>query len=143
MNANEIHELNHPVVTIRRQEVNLSSPVLRVANETFETAHGSTAADAGLRSHVGHAVDRTEPYNVLNVDVVTDKPFLARVGIDDANEAIAMKAEIIEEGTVLTELVGIGRIVDGRIVVTCEQNQSVFHALPQESAPSYIGFFTE
>ena len=97
--------------------MDLTSAVAGIHDEALETAHGSALGGTGLLGHISYAVHAAEPHDVLDVNIIADEPFVARVGIYDADEAVALKAEVIEERTVLTELIAVAGIVDWRVVV--------------------------
>ena len=97
MDSCEVHELNHQVVTIRRQEVDASTLLACFVHNHSQLAHGRTVGHTRLLSHIGHRVHLSEPHDVLNVDVVSDEPFLAFVGVDDTHQSFAVLPEEIEE----------------------------------------------
>ena len=98
---------------------------------------------AALGGQVSHAVHLSEPYDVLDVDVVADEVFLSLVGINYTHQSFAVLAEIIQEATVLTELVNVGGIVHGRVVVAHEENESTSDAFAKRFASVYVGLLAE
>ena len=113
MYAQEVHQLYLYVMAVGGQEMNLPSLSLSLFHQLCQLAHGGAVSHAALGGQVSHAVHLSEPYDVLDVDVVADEVFLAFIGINHAYQAFAVLAEIIQEATVLTELVNVGGIVHG------------------------------
>ena len=143
MNAQEIHDLNHSVVAVRRQVVDLATTVARILHQTFQTAHRCTLPHSALLGHISHAIHRAEPDNVIQVYIVTDKPFFSRISIDNTNKSVAVLAEVIQERRILTELVCVGRIITWGVVVTENENESISDFPTQQFASVYVCFFRE
>ena len=85
--------------------------------EFLQLCHWCRVLNSALCCHVGYAVNAAEPNDVLDIDVVADEPFLVLVGVNHTHQAFTVLAEVVQERTVLTETVCIGRVVDGRQVV--------------------------
>ena len=143
MNAREVHQLYHQVVAVGGQEVHPSALLAGFVDEDGQFLHRCALVHARLPGHVGHAVHLSEPDDVLDVDVVADEPFPAFVGIQHAHQPFAVQAEVVEERRVLTELVPVGRVVDGRVVVAHEQDYPAPDALAQHAAALHVGLFVK
>ena len=124
MYAGEIHELDHQVVTIWGKEVHLATLCNGLVDEFLQLCHRGRVGHATLCCHVGNAVHASEPYDILDVNVVANEPLLALVGVDYTNQTFTMLAEVVKERTVLTETVCVGRIVDGRQIVTHQYDET-------------------
>ena len=143
MDTKEVHNLNLMVVAVRRKEVDGTTSVARILHQTLQAFHRRALPHPALFGHIGHGIYGTKPNDVVQIDVVADEPFLARISIDHAHEALAVLAKEVEEGRVLTELVGVGRVVGRRVVVAEEQDESAPHVMAQRLAPSHVCFFCE
>ena len=56
MDAQHVHELNHVVVTIRRQEMDALTACLCLLYEVRKALHRQSLGHATLGSHVGNAI---------------------------------------------------------------------------------------
>ena len=88
--------------------MNLALLTERLVAYRLQAAHRSRPFHAHLVGHVSHRVHRTEPNDVLNVDVVANQCLRIVVDVDDAHQSVAPLSEEIQEGGVLPE--GIIRI---------------------------------
>ena len=80
--------------------------------------HRSRVGHAYLRGHVGHGVDGSKPYDVLDVDVVADKGLLIVVDIDHTDQSVALLSEIVQERRILSERrIAVVRAIEGAVVV--------------------------
>ena len=144
VNAQQVHDLNHVVVTVGGQEVDGAPLGLSLVDYFLECAHGCAVGYAHLSCHVGHTVDRTIPHDILDVDVVAYKDFLVVVNVDDAYQAIAHLTKVVQERRVLTEgVVCVVGVVAGRLVVAKEQHDAAFHHFLEFGAATYISFFSK
>ena len=105
MDAQHVHELNHVVVAVGRQEVDALAAGLGLPEEIGKRTHGYGLCYARLGCHVCHAVHRAEPDNVVDVDVVAHEVLAVVVNVDDAGKSFAMQPVEIQERAVLTETV--------------------------------------
>ena len=90
MYAGQIHQLDHQIVSIGGQEVNLLPRFLGFVHHRLQLGDGGALLHARLCSHVGHAVHLSVPYDVLDVYVVAQQVFLIVVHIDDTHQTFAM-----------------------------------------------------
>ena len=142
MDAQQVHDLYLRVVAVGREEMDFFRGVRR--EERGESLHRGRLRDAYLSGEVGYAGHEAHPNDVLDVDVVAEEPFLVVVDVDDTHQPVAVLAEIIEEGRVLTHgSVGIGRIVGRCLVVAEEHDDAVAHEPLEFRAAADISLFAE
>ena len=110
-----------------------------VVYERLQASHGRSFGHADFSGHVADTLDRTVPDDVVDVDFVAHEEFPAAVGVDDADQAVTLLSEEVQERAVLSELVGIGGVVDGTVVVPEDEDEPVAHQLAQCGAPLSIG----
>ena len=81
------------------------------------------------------------PHDVVDVYLVAHEQLATRVDVEYAHQTVALLTEKVEKRAVLTELIRIGRVVDGTVVVTEKQNQAVAHlAAPARRGALYRSF---
>ena len=112
-----------------------TSPV----NEFLQVGHRSRLFYSYFGGQVVNGRHETRPDDVFDVDVITDEPLAARVSIDDADETVALLAKEIEERTILTELVGIGRVVGGSLVMTEDDDEATAYFAAERTATLDVG----
>ena len=105
MDAEQIGYHEHGVVPVWRQEVYLPVILQGCVANGLKLFHGRSAGHACAAGHVGHAVNRTIPYDVVDVDVVADKSLGALVQVDYSYQPVAAETEIIQERRILAERV--------------------------------------
>ena len=143
MDAEQVEQLYLDVEPVRRKEVHGAAALDGFVYERLQAAHRRRFGHTDLGGHVADTLDRTVPDDVINVDLVAHKELPAAVGVDNAYQTVAFLPEEVEERTVLAELVGIGGVVDGTIVVPEDEDEPVAHQLAQCGAPLSIGCFGE
>ena len=142
--AQQVHYLNLDVVAIGRQEVDGAAFRAGIVADGLQLGHRSRLCHAHLGSHVGHALHRAVPHDVLDVDVVADEAFAVVVDVDDAHQSVALLSEVIQERRVLTErVVGVVGIVVGRLVVAEEHHYALADELLELIAALYVSFFAK
>ena len=77
--------------------MNLAISTLSFGNDILNLLPRSGITNAYLRGKVGDCWNRTIPYDILNIYIITKKPFLTVVAIYDANQSYLFLTEIIEE----------------------------------------------
>ena len=130
-------------MAVGRQEVDGAAGLLRLLDEGGEGGHGAGFTGTALLGHRLHGVDGTVPDDVVDVNLIAQKEVAAAVSVQNADEAVALLAEEIEERTVLTEFVGIGRVVVGAVVVAEKEHQTRTDQLAQFGAASSVCLFGE
>ena len=100
-------------------------------HECLEICHRAGVFHSHFFGKVLHGWYETCPDDVLDVDVVAKEVFLVIVDVDDSHQPVTVLSEVIEERTVLTELVCVCRIVCRRIVVAEKQQESTAKLLPE------------
>ena len=143
MDAEQVEQLYLDVEPVRRKEVHGAAALDGFVYERLQAAHRRRFDHTDLGGHVADTLDRTVPDDVINVDLVAHKELPAAVGVDNAYQTVAFLPEEVEERTVLAELVGIGGVVDGTVVVPEDEDEPVAHQLAQCGAPLSIGCFGE
>ena len=143
MDAQHVHELNHGVVAVRRQEMDALTACFCLLDEVGKALHRQSLGHATFGCHIGHAVHRTEPNDILDVYIVAHKVLLVVIHIDNASQALAMQPEEIEERTVLTETVDIAGIVGRRVVIAHQQDDARADSLLQKPSTLDICLFVE
>ena len=143
MNPQQVHHLYHQVMPVLWQEMHLASLFPRTVGQFLQLCHRSRISYTRLSSQVSNAVHTAIPYDILDVYVVTNQPFLALVCIYDAHQTLAVLAEIVQEGTVLTELVPVTRIVARRDIVARKDDDTASYTLGQYLAALYVCFLGE
>ena len=115
-----------------------------IVADGLQRLHGSRTADAHLFGKVLYTGYRAIPHDILDVDIVADEHLGALVDVDDTYQSVALLSEVIQERGVLAErIVPIVGIVGGRLVVTKQKNDAVFHHLLQFVAAAYVRFFAK
>ena len=108
-------------------------------HQLSEFAHRCRLLHAHLRSHVSHAVHRTIPHNVFNVDVVAQEILLIGIHINHAHKSFALLSEIVEKRRVLAEWrIGIVGIVAWSIIIAKKDNKTALHQLLKLVAATLI-----
>ena len=126
MNAHEIHDLNHDVMSIRREEMNLSLSLLGIRNDIFYLFPWCRILDSNACCKVGNGRNATIPYDVFYVNIIAQEPFFSAFAVDNSDESNFLDSEIIEERTVLTEWrISIVRIITRLLVIAEEDDNSV------------------
>ena len=118
--------------------MHLSAGFHRLADDVRQGRHGARLGNAAFCCHVTHGVYRAVPHDIVDVDFVADEYFFSGVSVDYAHQAVAFVSEEIEKRTVLPELVRIGRIIVGAIIVAEQQNQSFAHQLAQLATAFHV-----
>ena len=127
MNAKQIHDLDHVVVTIGRKEMNLAVLLLGLVADYLQLFHGSRTVDTHLSSQIAHAVNTSIPYDVLDIDIITDKHLLILVDVDDTYQSVSPLSEIVQERGILTEgVIPVVGIVAWRLVVAEKNDDTAF-----------------
>jgi hypothetical protein len=80
------------------------------------------AMDGGLGAH---------PDDILNGEVVAIERLRTTIGIDNTHKRGYTMAKVVEESGILTEMEGIIRIVEGRLHITWEQDDTLTYAAAQ------------
>ena len=118
MDSQQVHDLDLDVVAVGRQEVDAAMLAQGVGHDGAQGLHRSRVGHAYLRGHVGHGVDGSKPYDVLDVDVVADKGLLIVVDIDHTDQSVALLSEIVQERRILSERrIAVVRAIEGAVVV--------------------------
>ena len=118
MDSQQVHDLDLDVVAVGRQEVDAAMLAQGVGHDGAQGLHRSRVDHAYLRGHVGHGVDGSKPYDVLDVDVVADKGLLIVVDIDHTDQSVALLSEIVQERRILSERrIAVVRAIEGAVVV--------------------------
>ena len=142
--AQQVHDLNLDVVPVGRQEVDGAAFRASLVADGLQLCHRSRLRHTHLGSHVGHALHRAVPNDVLDVDVVADEAFTVVVDVDDAHQSVALLSEVIQERRVLTErVVGVVGVVVGRLVVAEEHHYALADELLELIAALYVSFFAK
>ena len=127
MNAEQIHDLDHVVVTVGRKEMDGAVLVLGLVADHLKLFHGSGTMDAHLSSQVAHTVNTAIPHDILNVDVIANQHLSAFVNVDNAHQSISPLPEIVQERGILTEgIIPVVGIVAWRLIVTEEDDDTAF-----------------
>ena len=134
MNSTQIHELNHHVVAIGWEEMELSSLRFGLCEDFLQRAHWSCVGNAGFGCHVSNRGHGSRPDDVINVDVVADECFFSAFAVDDKCKSIAVLPGEIEERTILTKLIGVVGEVARTIVIPKEHDDSAAYQLAQTAA---------
>ena len=95
MDAQQVHELNHCVVAVGRQEMHLAPCGARLLAQGGKFLHGRRVGHTHLLRHVVNAIHRAIPHDVLDVDVVAIERFGAVVHVDDAHQSVALLAKVV------------------------------------------------
>ena len=144
MDAQQVEQLDLRVMAVGRQEMNLPLLPERLVADHLELLHRSRQLNAHLVGHIPDGVHRTEPHDILNIDVVAHQRLRAVVDVNHTHQSVALLSEIVQERRVLPEgIVGIARIVTGSLIVSEEQYDAALHALPQFLTALCIDFFFE
>ena len=77
--------------------MNLSISTLCLSNDILNLLPRSGIGNANLRGKIGDGRYRTIPYDILDIHIIAEKPFLTVVTIYDANQSYLFLTEIIEE----------------------------------------------
>ena len=134
MNSTQIHELNHQIVAIGWEEMELSSLRFGLCEDFLQRAHWSCVKNAAFGCHVSNRGHGSRPNHIVNVDVVTDECFFSTFAVDDKCKSITMLSRKIKERTILTKLIGIVGEVARAIVITQEHDDSAAYQLAQTAA---------
>ena len=105
------------VVAVRGEIVDGHTFFQILLNEVAEVFHAAAVGDSHFLTEVAHRRHVTEPDDVVDVDVVAEEVFFLVVYVNHTDQSFAFLTEIIEETAVLTEFIGVGRIVARRIIV--------------------------
>ena len=144
MNAQQVEQLDLRVVAVGRQEMNLPLLPERLVADYLQLLHRSRQLHAHLVGHIPDGVHRTEPHDILYIDVVAHQRLRTVVDVNHTHQSVALLSEIVQERRVLPEgIVRIARIVTGSLIVAEEQYDAALHALPQFLTALYIDFFFE
>ena len=87
MDAGQVHQLNHRVVSVGWQKMDALPAGLGLVYEGFQPFRGRAFRNACLYGHVGHAVHVAEPHDVFHVNVVAYQVFFVVVHINDTDES--------------------------------------------------------
>lgn len=109
----------------------------------LKTVHGHTLFHTALTGHFNHRGYGTIPYDIIYIYFIAKEHLFATVGIDHSHQTIAMMTEEIEEITVLTELVSIGRVVHRAIVISENNDKSTTNQPAQFGTAVHVCFFRE
>ena len=124
--AEEVHYLDFGVEAVGRQEVYFLSGGFGRVYYVLELAHFCGARNACACGHFAHACYGAVPYYVVDVDFIAHEVLAVVVNVDYSHKAVPLPAEEVEERAVLAELVGIGWVVCGAVVVSENQYQAAF-----------------
>ena len=103
--------------------------------------HRSSLADTNLSGEVSHRGGIAHPYNVLDIDIVTEKDLLVIIDVDNAYQSVAMLSEIVKERRVLTHRgIGIGWIIGWRLIVAEQDDNAVTNKFLQFRTALYVCF---
>ena len=141
VNAEQVGDGEHGVVTIGRQEVDASSGLSGLFHTLLKGCHVNATLGAGFFRHGFDGMDGTIPHNVVNVNLIACQPNFPALGVQQCCETGAVLAEEIEEGAVLTILISIGRIVHRTLVVAEKNYQSVADRLAESLSSLDVSFF--
>ena len=100
---------------------------------------GNTHARALLAERRLYAL----PDYVIDGKIIAEYDFPVFVYIDHSRERRVAETEEIKEGTVLTESIGIVKIVHRRFLVAEEKKKTLAHILLEAGTSCDIGFFCE
>lgn len=123
--AEHIRQLQFGLAAVGRQVVHCAALLYGATHVRGEGRHRLGVRHAHLRRQIGDGGLRSHPYYVVHGEVVAVERLRARVGVDYARQHRHVVAEKVEERRVLTEMIGVVRIVHGRLRVAREQDQSV------------------
>ena len=143
MEAEDVGELYHKVVTVLRQKVYGLSGLLRTAEAVCECAHRLRVGYADFCCEVTDGWYEAIPDDIVDVDVVAEERFGIVVNIDDTDECLPCLTEVVEEGGVLTEAVCVCRIVAGAVVVAEEDDESAADFCLEFVAARDVNFLAE
>ena len=142
VDAQQVHDLYLGVVAVRGQEVDAAALGLGFVTDDLQLLHGSRVGHAHLGSHVGHAVHRAIPHDILDVDVVAHQDFLIVVDVNHTHQTVALLTEVVQERRILAEgIVSVIGIITRRLVVAKQQNHAVAHELLQLVASLDVSLF--
>ena len=140
MDAEKVHQLDLVVGTVGRKEMHFPTLCACFAAFFGEPCHRFHLGDTRLGGHFTDAGHASVPDDVVDVDFITYKGLLAGLTIDDECQTVAVLSGEIEEAGVLTELICVGRIVHGRIVVSEKENDARSHHFAQRTAALHVSF---
>ena len=135
MDARHVHELNHRVMAVGRQEVYALACSFGLLDEVCQSLHRHGMCHATLCCQVRNTVNTAEPNDVLNVDVVANEVLPVIVNVDDASQAFAVLPIEVKERAVLTEAIYVAGIVGRRVVVAHEQDDARTDSLFEQPSP--------
>ena len=98
---------------------------------------------AALGCKVSHAVNLAEPYDIFYIYVISDQILVIVVYVNDTNQTFSVQPKIIQETAVLSEFVYIRRVVDRRVVIAKENDQTAAQLFLQNLAPLNINVFVK
>ena len=97
MESSKIHELDHQIVAIRREEMHHSSLRFGLFKHTLQRTHRSCVCNAAFCCHVCHRRHRTSPNHIVNVDVIAHQGFSTAFAVYHKSQSITMLSREIEE----------------------------------------------
>ena len=130
-------------MAVGRQEMDALSTGLCFMYEGFQPRHGCAFRDSRLRGQAGHAVHRTEPDDVFDVNVVSNQVFLVVVHVNDTGKPFPVQSVEVQETAVLAVGIGVGRVIGRCTVVAEEQNQPALDLVLELVASGNIDVFVE
>ena len=131
MDARQVHQLDHDVVAVGREEMHLPSGVFGQADEAREFVHRPRFGNAALIGHIAHRGDRPCPDDVVDIDVVADERLHTALAVDDECQSVAMLSGEVEKRAVLAIFVSVGRVVVRAFVVAHQYDDTVAYQLAQ------------
>ena len=141
--SEQFRELEFRLPAVGREVVDAAPQGNGSAQTPLEFRHGECCADADLGSHVAQHGLRACPDDVLDRKVVAVKGLLARIGVDHADQRRDVESEVVPEGRILPEIVGVVGIIVCREGVSGQQDDAAADLRAQGFAPCGIGFCGE
>ena len=123
--------------------MNLATLLQGGGNHAIECLEWLAVGDSHLCAQLHKAWLRTCPDDILDSEIVAKEHLLARLGIDNRHQGRQVESKVVDEGRVLTEGVGVVRIVVGREGVARNQNQTIANATAQLGATIFVGICTK
>ena len=137
LNTKQLPQPHTVVAAIRGQEMHglpFLARLVYIGLQLADTESGGTL----LQSR-----HRARPHDIINGEFVAEDYLAVLINIDDCSKVGVVHPEEIQEGAVLTELIGVVSIIHADLCIAEEEQQAAAHIFLQSGTSLHVCVFTD